>query len=87
MFDHTPSVNQLAYSYVTFLFPGTVNSLIELSAKAVAAHIPFAVVESYPEPIPEDLQLKIAFWSFPDSEEDIRFVKLSGSHRPTDLFA
>lgn len=48
------------------------SSLIELAAKSVAAHIPFAVVESYPEPIPEDLQLKIAFWSFPNSEEDIR---------------
>jgi len=54
------------------LLVGCVSSLIDLSARAVAANIPFAVVESYPLPIPEDLQLKIAFWSFPDSEEDIR---------------
>lgn len=51
---------------------GPVHSLIQLAAKAVASHIPFAVVESYPQPVPEDLQLKIAFWSFPESEEDIR---------------
>lgn len=64
-------MSTLSYNHINI--PGTISSLIELSAKAVAAHIPFAVVESYPEPIPEDLQLKIAFWSFPDSEEDIRY--------------
>ncbi|BFZ03243.1 hypothetical protein BsWGS_06282 [Bradybaena similaris] len=46
--------------------------LAELSAKAVACYIPFEVVEHFPEPIPEPIQLRIAFWSFPESEEDIR---------------
>lgn len=51
---------------------GQPKPLIELAAKAVACHIPFAIVECYSQPIPEDLQLKIAFFSFPESEEDIR---------------
>jgi hypothetical protein len=38
----------------------------------VAASIPFELVEQYPEPVPEQLQLRIAFWSFPEQEEDIR---------------
>ena len=38
----------------------------------VAAHIAFEVVEQAWQPVPEPLQLRIAFWSFPDNEEDIR---------------
>jgi hypothetical protein len=34
--------------------------------------MPFELVESYSQPVPEDLQLKITFASFPDSVEDIR---------------
>ncbi|XP_050394140.1 zinc finger SWIM domain-containing protein 8 [Patella vulgata] len=49
-----------------------VTPLVELSALAVACNIPFEVVEHYPQPIPEWLQLRIAFWSFPENEEDIR---------------
>ncbi|ESO89038.1 hypothetical protein LOTGIDRAFT_209983 [Lottia gigantea] len=52
--------------------PDKVTPLVELSAIAVACHLPFEVVEHYPEPIPEWLQLRIAFWSFPENEEDIR---------------
>nr|XP_039261702.1 zinc finger SWIM domain-containing protein 8-like isoform X1 [Styela clava] len=51
---------------------GEVQSLIELSAQTVALLLPFEQVEKYPVPIPENLQLRIAFWSFPESEEDIR---------------
>ncbi|XP_017776997.1 PREDICTED: zinc finger SWIM domain-containing protein 8 [Nicrophorus vespilloides] len=49
-----------------------VTSLTELSAKCVASHIPFELVEHVFPPVPEQLQLRIAFWSFPDNEEDIR---------------
>ncbi|RUS70320.1 hypothetical protein EGW08_021917 [Elysia chlorotica] len=49
-----------------------VTPLAELSAKAVACYIPFEVVEDFSKPIPEPIQLRIAFWSFPESEEDIR---------------
>jgi len=41
-------------------------SLSELAARQVAAHIPFELVESYFPPVPEELQLRIAFWSFPE---------------------
>ncbi|CAK1546179.1 unnamed protein product [Leptosia nina] len=50
----------------------TVSSLSELAAKCVACHIPFELVEHVYPPVPEQLQLQIAFWSFPDSEDDIR---------------
>lgn len=51
---------------------GLVMPLVELAAQAVAQHLPFEVVEHFHTPIPEQLQLRIAFWSFPDNEEDIR---------------
>lgn len=47
-------------------------TLCELSARCVASHIPFELVEHFYPPVPEQLQLRIAFWSFPDNEEDIR---------------
>ncbi|XP_065577642.1 zinc finger SWIM domain-containing protein 8 homolog isoform X2 [Artemia franciscana] len=46
--------------------------LVELCSKTAAAQIPFEVVEQTVHPVPENLQLRIAFWSFPDNEEDIR---------------
>ncbi|XP_037937354.1 zinc finger SWIM domain-containing protein 8, partial [Teleopsis dalmanni] len=49
-----------------------VSSLTELTAKCVASYIPFELVEHVYPPVPEQLQLRIAFWSFPDNEEDIR---------------
>lgn len=54
------------------LLDGLVIPLVELSAKQVAFHIPFEVVEKVYPPVPEQLQLRIAFWSFPENEEDIR---------------
>ncbi|KAL1237088.1 Zinc finger SWIM domain-containing protein [Trichinella pseudospiralis] len=47
-------------------------SLVELSAKAVAKHIPFEMVENFQPPVPEQLQQRIAFWSFPENSSDIR---------------
>ncbi len=48
--------------------------LTELAAREVAASIPFELVEVFePSPVPPELQLKIAFWSFPEEEEDIRY--------------
>ncbi|XP_023294317.2 zinc finger SWIM domain-containing protein 8 homolog isoform X2 [Lucilia cuprina] len=51
---------------------GSVSTLTELAAKCVASFIPFELVEHVYPPVPEQLQLRIAFWSFPDNEEDIR---------------
>lgn len=47
-------------------------SLIEISARSVARNYPFEIVEHYTPPIPEGLQRRIAFWSFPENEEEIR---------------
>ena len=51
---------------------GNVLSLVESAAKEVACHIPFEIVEHVYPPVPEQLQLRIAFWSFPENEDDIR---------------
>lgn len=58
--------------FFLFVSDGKVTSLVELAAQAVACHIPFEVVEHFPQPIPDEVQLRIAFWSFPENEEDIR---------------
>ncbi|XP_014261902.1 zinc finger SWIM domain-containing protein 8-like [Cimex lectularius] len=49
-----------------------ITPLCELAARCVASHIPFELVEHFYPPVPEQLQLRIAYWSFPDNEEDIR---------------
>ncbi|TRY85316.1 hypothetical protein DNTS_008871 [Danionella cerebrum] len=56
---------------------GQVIPLVELSAKQVAFHIPFEVVEKVYPPVPEQLQLRIAYWSFPENEEDISATVVS----------
>jgi hypothetical protein len=50
----------------------SVDTLVNLCAKYIAESIPFESVESYPEPVPEELQLKITFFSFPDNIDNIR---------------
>ncbi|KAG1663561.1 Zinc finger SWIM domain-containing protein 8 [Nymphon striatum] len=51
---------------------GGIPSLVEIAARQVGFHIPFEVVERVYPPVPEQLQLRIAVWSFPENEEDIR---------------
>lgn len=46
-------------------------SLLDLSAQCVAANIPFQHAEEQSAPIPEPVQLKIVYWSFPRNERDI----------------
>ena len=55
-----------------YILGGHVKSLLELCSQSVALHIPFEQVEKMHLPVPEEVQLKIAFWSFPSNEEDIR---------------
>lgn len=78
-----------------FYFPlaePQVTTLTELAAKCVASFIPFELVEHVYPPVPEQLQLRIAYWSFPDNEEDIRLYScLANSsadefHRGDQLF-
>ena len=47
-------------------------SLLDLSAKTVAKNIPFQLVEERINWIPEPVQRKIVFWSFPQNERDIQ---------------
>ena len=46
-------------------------SLLDISAKVVALNIPFQQVEERFSRIPEPVQMKIVFWSFPRNEKDI----------------
>lgn len=46
-------------------------SLLDISAKVVASNIPFQQVEERLSRIPEPVQMKIIFWSFPRNEKDI----------------
>lgn len=48
-----------------------VESLLDLSAKVAAAHIPFQRIEERYNRIPEPVQRRIIFWSFPRNERDI----------------
>lgn len=47
-------------------------SLLDLSAKIVAEHIPFQTIEQKYQHIPEPVQRRIIFWSFPRHEDDIK---------------
>lgn len=73
--NNTSINSSLGNSSIQYDNEDRIATLVELSVKTIARHIPFELVERYrqPEqPVPENLQLKIAFWSFPDGIEDIR---------------
>ena len=61
---------------------GKVESLIEVCARTVAKHLPFETVERIYPQIPEQLQLRIGFWSFPPFEEDIRLYSCLANGSP-----
>ncbi|KAK0052119.1 zinc finger SWIM domain-containing protein 5-like isoform X1 [Biomphalaria pfeifferi] len=48
-----------------------VDSLLDITAKIVAEKIPFQRIEQQYDRIPEPVQSKIVFWSFPRNERDI----------------
>ena len=47
---------------------------MERCAQIVAHYVPFELVEKIFFPVPENVLLRIAYWSFPSKEEDIRLV-------------
>lgn len=49
-----------------------VENLIELCSRVVAVTVPFETVERMYPNLPEQLQLRIAFWSFPRIDDNIR---------------
>lgn len=64
----------------------SVLSLVEICARQVASHIPFEVVERMYPPVPEQIQLRITYWSFPDSEEDIRLYSCLANGSADEFF-
>lgn len=57
--DNTPKVYQCS-------------SLVNICAQYLALNFPFAYLQDRFPPIPDDLQLTVIMFSFPDSEEKIR---------------
>lgn len=51
--------------------PRNPDSLLDITAKKVAETIPFARIEEKYDRIPEPVQRRIVFWSFPRNERDI----------------
>ena len=49
--------------------PFQVPSLVDISSRLMALSFPFAYVEHRNPPVPDELQLKIISFSFPDKEE------------------
>ena len=54
-------------------------SLKELCCRFVGQNFPFGVVQLYPSRVPEDVQRRIAFWSFPtDVKKLLDYAKVMG---------
>ena len=49
-----------------------VPSLVDISSRFVALKFPFAYIEHRNPPVPDELQLKVISFSFPDNEEIVR---------------
>jgi len=49
----------------------TTETLLDICAKVVALHVPFQRIEERYERIPEPVQRRIIYWSFPRNERDI----------------
>ena len=71
-FNNNNSINGQANSRLIINTNSPILSLVDLCAKYIAANLPFELVESFKQPVPEDLQLKITYASFPDNIENIR---------------
>lgn len=56
-----------------------VETLLDICAKTVAEHIPFQRIEEKYTRIPEPVQRRIIFWSFPRRESDIRMYSTFSS--------
>uniref|UniRef100_A0A8C7TIF7 Zinc finger, SWIM-type containing 8 n=1 Tax=Oncorhynchus mykiss TaxID=8022 RepID=A0A8C7TIF7_ONCMY len=81
---NSPTV-KIKGKHTHYITHGQVIPLVELSAKQVAFHIPFEVVEKVYPPVPEQLQLRIAYWSFPENEEDIRLYSCLANGSPDEF--
>ena len=60
--------------------------LKELCSRFVGQNFPFGVVQLYPSPVPEDVQRRIAFWSFPTDEKKLlAYAKVMGGAIESDV--
>ena len=62
-----------------------VESLVEICARTVAKAVPFELVERMYPQIPEQMQVRIAFWSFPEGEGDIRVYSCLANGSPDEF--
>ncbi|KAK9497997.1 hypothetical protein O3M35_003888 [Rhynocoris fuscipes] len=57
--------------------------LLDITARIVAENVPFQRIEERYDRIPEPVQRRIIFWSFPrDEREILMYSSLSKSHSP-----
>jgi hypothetical protein len=59
--------------------------LVDLCARYIALNMPFELVETFAQPVPEELQLKITFASFPDNPDDIRLYSCLANGNADDF--
>ena len=60
--------------------------LKELCCRFVGQNFPFGVVQLYPSRVPEDVQRRVAFWSFPTDEKKLLdYAKVMGGATENDI--
>ena len=60
--------------------------LMELCCRFVGQNLPFGTVQLYPSRVPEDLQRRISFWSFPQEEKKLLdYAKVMGGATEYDV--
>ena len=60
--------------------------LKELCSQFVGQNFPFGFVQLYPSRVPEDVQRRIAFWSFPtDQKKLLAYAKVMGGAIESDV--
>ena len=69
-------VNQTVQSQHKEVAPQT---LLETCARFIGQNLPFELVQLHPQRVPEEVQKRIAYWSFPLEEKRlIEYVKMMG---------
>ena len=60
--------------------------LKELCCRFAGQNVPFEAVQHYPSRVPEDIQRRIAFWSFPTDEKKLlELAKFTGGVTDSDI--
>lgn len=63
--------HSVAGSFVNFSSMKSPDTLLDIAARIVAENIPFQRIEERYDRIPEPVQRRIIYWSFPRNERDI----------------